>query len=63
MTEELAGRKMTANNKIFVTPPVEMDDALLEDTLEKLKNANESNVRDLLKIIVPNFIQNENSEG
>ncbi|MBQ3150880.1 MAG: polysaccharide biosynthesis protein [Clostridia bacterium] len=59
MSEELAGRKMTANNKIFVTPPVETDDALLESTLEKLKNANESNVRDLLKIIVPNFVQNE----
>ena len=63
MTEELAGRKMTANNKIYVTPPVEMDDELLENTLEKLRGANEDNVRDILKIIVPNFIQNENGEG
>ena len=63
MTEEMAGRKMTANNKIYVTPPVDMDDALIEETLEKLKSANESNVRELLKIIVPNFVQNEKDEG
>ncbi len=54
---EIKGRKLTANDKIFVTPPVELDDKALETALEKLRAADMSNVRDSLKEIVPNFIE------
>ena len=46
---------MTANNKIFVTKPVDMNDELFEKELEKLKKADESEVRGIIKEIVPNF--------
>jgi hypothetical protein len=46
---------MTANNKIFVTKPVDMDDELFEKELEKLKYADEKEVRGIIKEIVPNY--------
>ena len=46
---------MTANNKIFVTKPVNMDDELFEKELEKLKDADENEVRGIIKEIVPNY--------
>lgn len=55
LEEEHNERQMTANNKIFVTKPVVMDDALFEKELERLKNADENEVRDILKVIVPNY--------
>ena len=55
LDEESSERKMTANNKIFVTKPVEMDDKLFEEELEKLKNATDKNVRSIIKTIVPNY--------
>lgn len=55
LDEESSERKMTANNKIFVTKPVEMDDKLFEEELENLKNADEENVRSIIKTIVPNY--------
>lgn len=58
MTEEMRGRKKTANNKIFVTPPVDFSDEQLETALDKLRSANKQNVRDLLKEIVPNYQEN-----
>jgi len=30
MEEEIKGRKLTANDKIFVTPPVDFDEKTLE---------------------------------
>ena len=59
LDEESSERKMTANNKIFVTKPVEMDDNLFENQLERLKNANENEVRGLIKEIVPNYHEAE----
>lgn len=58
MSEEMQGRKRTANNKIFVTPPVDFSDGQLESALDKLRRANKENVRDLLKEIVPNYEEN-----
>ncbi len=57
MSEEIKGRKLTANNKIFVTPPVDFASETLEAALDKLKDATTENVRDILKEIVPNFIE------
>ena len=58
MNEEIAGRKRTANNKIFVTPPIEFSDEQLEASLEKLRNADAQSVRALLREIVPNYVEN-----
>lgn len=55
LDEESSERKMTANNKIFVTKPVKMDDKLFEEELENLKNATDKNVRSIIKTIVPNY--------
>lgn len=55
LDEESDERKMTANNKIFVTKPVDMDDELFEKELEKLKDADENEVRGIIKEIVPNY--------
>lgn len=52
---EISSRKTTANNKIFVTTPVEMDDELFEKQLESLKNADSDQIRYILKSIVPNY--------
>ena len=55
LAEEESEMQLTANNKIFVLPPVEFDSKKLEEGLEKLKEANRHNVRDLLLELVPNF--------
>ncbi len=55
LEDEVNDRKMTANNKIFVTSPVEMDDELFYCQLEALKKADCNEIRDILKVIVPNF--------
>ena len=58
LTEEMAGRKKTANNKIFVTPPLDFSDEKMEKALKKLRSATNENVRELLTEIVPNFHEN-----
>lgn len=60
LDEESDERKMTANNKIFVTKPVDMDDELFEKELEKLKDADENEVRGIIKEIVPNYHEAKN---
>ncbi len=57
LEEEANERRMTANNKIFVTKPLEMDDALFEQKLEELRVAKEDEIRGLLKEIVPNYVE------
>lgn len=59
LEEENSERKRTANNKIFVTKPIEMDDGYFEEELELLKNADEASVRKILKKVVPNYVENE----
>ena len=60
LDDESDERKMTANNKIFVTKPVDMDDELFEKELEKLKDADENEVRGIIKEIVPNYHEAKN---
>ncbi|MBP3442931.1 MAG: polysaccharide biosynthesis protein [Clostridia bacterium] len=57
LEEESNERRMTANNKIFVTKPLDMDDALFEQKLEQLRVAEEDEIRGLLKEIVPNYVE------
>ena len=59
LEEESNERRMTANNKIFVTKPLEMDDDLFEKKLDELKNADAADIRGILKEIVPNFVEHE----
>ncbi len=62
LEEESNERRMTANNKIFVTKPLEMDDGLFEQKLEELKVAKEEDIRRLLKEIVPNYVEQKDYE-
>lgn len=55
LAEEESEMQLTANDKIFVLPPVEFSSKKLEEGLEKLKEADRHNVRDLLLELVPNF--------
>ena len=57
LEEESNERRMTANNKIFVTKPLDMDDGLFEQKLEQLRMAQEGEIRGLLKEIVPNYVE------
>jgi FlaA1/EpsC-like NDP-sugar epimerase len=57
LEEESNERRMTANNKIFVTKPLEMDDELFEQKLEELRVAKEEDIRRLLKEVVPNYVE------
>lgn len=55
MDEENEGRIKTKNNKIFITKPFNMDyDKFYADML-KLKECDNSTVRGLIKAIVPNY--------
>ncbi len=59
LEEESNERRMTANNKIFVTKPLQMDDDLFEEKLAELKTADEGDIRRILKEIVPNYVEQE----
>lgn len=61
LSEEEGDMHLTSNNKIYVLAPVDEDDELLVQTLEKLKTASRENVRELLKRIVPNFYYKKKS--
>lgn len=57
LDEEMEGRKMTANNKIFVTSPIEFSEDDLLNALEELRGADTENARRLLKKVVPNYVE------
>ena len=57
LESETEGRHKTANNKIFVTGPAEINDDKFYRLLMDLKEIDNSNVRQKLKKIVPNFHQ------
>lgn len=59
LEEEYGKRRMTANNKIYVTSPIETDDELFVSQLEALRRAQLEEIRGLLKAIVPNFHEPE----
>jgi FlaA1/EpsC-like NDP-sugar epimerase len=56
LDEEMKDRKMTGNNKIFVATPIGFSEDNLLNTLEEMRNVNITNVRKLLKVIVPNYV-------
>ena len=58
LAEEETEMQLTANDKIFVLPPVDFSSEKLEAGLSKLKDANRHNVRELLLELVPNFHNN-----
>lgn len=55
MDSEMATRQKTANEKIYVTQPIEIDDEHFEKMLNSLKDINDENVRQKLMAIVPNY--------
>lgn len=55
MSEELETRIRTANEKIFVNQPMKFEQEEFVAWLESLKDINESNVREKLMAIVPNY--------
>lgn len=57
LKEEDASHHKTANDKIFVAKPLDFDDGFLEQCLDELRGATASQARDVLKKLVPNFIQ------
>lgn len=57
LDEESGEIKTSANDKIFVTKPLKMDDRLFEKQLERLAKAKAEEVREILKEIVPNFVE------
>lgn len=56
LEEEHDQRKKTANNKIFVTKPLDMDDEEFDNNLKALETADDEHIRKALKKLVPNFI-------
>ncbi|MCQ2480387.1 MAG: polysaccharide biosynthesis protein, partial [Clostridia bacterium] len=63
LEEEYDKRRLTANNKIYVTSPIEIDDDLFVTQLEALKTADAEGIRALLKLIVPNFHEPEEANA
>lgn len=57
LSEEDSELQMTENNKIFVTKPLKMNDSDFEKELDELRKADASQIRDILKKIVPNFVE------
>lgn len=55
MDSEMASREKTANEKIYVTQPVVIDDEKFENMLNSLKDINDDNVREKLMEFVPNY--------
>ncbi len=63
LEEEYDKRRLTANNKIYVTSPIEIDDDLFVTQLEALKTADAEGIRAILKLIVPNFHEPEEANA
>ncbi len=59
MDTELETRQKTAHEKIFVNQPTEIDTEHFFKMLESLKDINNDNVREKLKIFVPNYHQTD----
>ena len=55
MDSEMATREKTANEKIYVTQPMDINDDEFEAMLKSLEDINEENVREKLMAIVPNY--------
>lgn len=55
MDSEMNTREKTANEKIFVNQPMAIDKAHFESMLKSLEDINDSNVREKLIAVVPNY--------
>ena len=55
MDVEMETRQKTANEKIFVNQPMDIDDKKFAEMLKSLMDINEDNVREKLMEIVPNY--------
>ena len=55
MDSEMSTREKTANEKIYVTQPMDINDEEFEAMLKSLEDINEENVREKLMAIVPNY--------
>lgn len=60
MEEELDTRQKTANEKIYVTQPMDINDKDFEQMLQSLRDIQDTNVREKLIAIVPNYHPAEN---
>ena len=64
MNEE--GLKQTTNKMIYIGKPIEFDEALFEDQLERLRDAvdkEEQDIRPLIKEIVPTYHYGAENDG
>ncbi len=59
LEEEYDKRRLTANDKIYVTSPVDIDDDLLIAQIEALKSAEPAEIKKILKLIVTNYHEPE----
>ena len=55
LEEENENRKTTQNSKIFVTSPVDFDDDLLIEYINKINRLSPQKTREFLKALVPNY--------
>ena len=55
MESELATREKTANEKIYVTQPKDIDEAKFDAMIADLADIDETNVREKLMKYVPNY--------
>ena len=60
MAEELETRSKTHHEKIFVNQPMVIDSATVEGWLELLRGVDDSNVRERLMTVVPNYNPSNN---
>ena len=60
MDSEMETREKTANEKIYVTQPMDINKARFEEMMNELADINDDNVRDKLKKFVPNYSPKEN---
>ena len=60
MESEMETRSKTALEKIYVTQPMDIDDAAFENMLADLHDVTDNNVREKLMKIVPNYHPAEN---
>ena len=63
MEEEMQSRQRTANKKIFVTQPVEIDKDRFAAMLEDLANITPETVRTGLMTYVPNYHPAPSEQG
>jgi FlaA1/EpsC-like NDP-sugar epimerase len=55
LDSEMSTREKTANEKIYVTQPINIDEEKFESSLNSLKDINDENVREKLMSIIPNY--------